>query len=162
GMVTGGELFIRLSLKSEDSESLRRLSVDLEASGGLGAWSGSASVSALRQVREAARTFELTGEINRIGSREPTPNIRDQNALIDYALSFPVHVNGADAVPFRALIMPYQYVFHPDSSPIDRQNQFETLNNAWLIRNKLVSNLYDYDYALSHPEEFNGLDVARV
>ncbi len=162
GLMTGGELFVKLSLQSESSELVNRVTFSLKASGGLGAWQGSASIDALREISETISSLQMLSQVERHGTQDNLPPVNDQSAIINYALQFPTKVKDQHSVPYRALLMQYDHIFPSEMDNITRQNQTDVMRSLGETRNVLISNLNDYSYAITHIDEFEDLDRKTV
>jgi hypothetical protein len=162
GMATGGAFYAVLELTTKSESEQRQISADLEVSaGGIGA-SFDASASFSQSVSKATerksvrvRSFQEGGQ----DTRQPTTAAD----MVAKAVAFAAQVAGSEGVPYEVLLLDYRTLDLPAvPNWVDLQNAKEVLQDLWILRNQLRSNLNNIDYILTHQDQFENPNVAAL
>ena len=161
GLQTGGEFFSVLEIKTRDATEQKNINASLNAQGGLFAtFSVHSDFSQAILQATSDKTLKITC-FQQGGNQTQMPMTVEE--VVNRAANFASMVAGDKGVPYSVLLQDYRAIDWPDGlTPIDLQNQRESLQEIARQRNSHVTLLEDVDFVLANQEQFVGLDAAKV
>jgi hypothetical protein len=161
GLITGGEFFAVLEIESSTVSEFREIKASLSGKASFGLFSGSASGEFEKSVQKITSSYQMKATIFRNGGSGGLGPITPSD-LVKYALDFPNEVLGGQAIPYQALVIPYNHIPHPVASPLDVSNQTTVLEQLGAWRLRLLKYQNDLVFALEHSQQFPGIDIAQI
>jgi hypothetical protein len=162
GLITGGEFLGILQIESSSASEFREVKAKLSGKGSYGLFSGSASVNFEQSLQSITSEYSMKATILQQGGTGLAAKSVTSGDLIRAALSFPKEVEGDKGFPYVALIMPYNHIERPIASPLDLSNQTAALEQLGSWRERFIKYQNDLEFALSHPEQFPGINTSSV
>ena len=161
GLITGGEFLGVLEIESASASEFRDIKAKLSGKASYGLFSGNAKATFEQSLQRITSSYQMKATILRQGSSGALPQITPDN-LVKEALEFPSQVTGASGFPYEALVIPYNHIPHPISSPLDVSNQITVLEQLGAWRQRLLKYQNDLAFALNHEEQFPGINISQV
>jgi hypothetical protein len=160
GIETGGVLFDILELHTTSETHQRDVSASVEASGGLGSWAASAQFSS--SVKKATSKASLQIRSFQQGGQDTRQTV-NLDEMVAKAVAFPAQVAGSKGVPYEILLQDYRTLdLPPVPNWVDLQNAKQVLQDLWVLRNQLHSNLNNINYILTHQDQFQNPNVGKL
>ena len=154
GMLTGGEFYAVLEIKTRSTEEKQEMSAEMSASYGT-------FVDAEGEFEE-----ELTSKLQdkqmsiyafAKGGDDTVPRTLEE--VVQKAINFPTTVAGDRSVPYAALLVDYETVDIIGAPTwIDTLNARETLSSLASTRQFVLQKISDIDYVLQNQGQFASLD----
>jgi hypothetical protein len=162
GLITGGEFLGILEIESSSASEFREIKAKLSGKGSYGLFSGSAKVSFEQSLESITSEYQMKATILRQGGTGSVIGSVTSKELIDEALAFPEKVKDDEGYPYTALVIPYNHIERPVSSPLDLTNQTSTLERLGTWRERFIKYQNDLEFALDHADQFPGIDTSQV
>lgn len=158
GLLTGGEYYAVLEIKTRSSEEKQEMSAELAASYG-------EFVDAKGKFAEALSTKLQNKQVSirafANGGDEAVPQTLEE--VIQKAVQFPATVAGKRSVPYVALLVDYQTLDIAGTPTwIDTLNAKETLMALASAQQFIRQKISDIDYILQNQGEFAGLNNSTL
>jgi hypothetical protein len=161
GLITGGEFFAVLEIESSTVSEFREIKASLSGKASFGLFSGSAGAEFEQSLQRITSSYQMKATIFRNGGSGALGSITPSD-LVKQALDFPSEVVDGKAIPYEALVIPYNHIPHPVASPLDVSNQTTVLERLGAWRQKLLKYQNDLEFALDHSGQFPELNVSQV
>jgi hypothetical protein len=162
GLITGGEFLGILEIESFSASEFREIKAKLSGKGSYGLFSGSATASFEQSLESITSQYQMKATILRQGGTGSLVESVTSSELIKEALAFPDKVKDAEGYPYTALLIPYNHIERPVSSPLDLTNQTSTLERLGTWRERFIKYQNDLEFALDHTDQFPGIDTSQV
>jgi hypothetical protein len=162
GIHTGGELFAILEIQTRDASEQQKISAELtaEADSLFASFSIAAKFEAATEHVQKNRKLRIFYYAEGGDQKAPIPTT--PQALIARAVGFPAEVKHS-GVPYSVLLQSYKALDMPaQPNESDIRNQQLLITTAAKQRDILVEKLNSVDYILTHPEQFEEVNDAKI
>jgi len=162
GLITGGEFFGVLEIKTHSEIEFSKLKAELSAKGGWGVYDASGKVTFSKALEEIKTSYEMTATVYRHGGIGELKKMTPED-LIQSALDFPASVSGERGFPRSVILVPYQDIPHSVPVPhLDVSLQASSLEDLGVYLQKLNKTKNDLQFALDYLDQFPDIDKPKV